>query len=60
MKLKNKKHQKEIQEKRFRELELGEDINSTLYIDSRERYDYLNSVYNEKTKAYKQNNDGTF
>lgn len=27
--------------------ELGKDINSQLYIDSRERYDYLNFVYSE-------------
>ena len=55
-----KKSQKEIQEARLKDLELGEDISSILYIDSRERYDYLNSVYEEKTKAFKQNQDRTF
>ena len=60
MKNKNKRYQKEIQEQRFKELELGEDISSILYIDSRERYDYLNSVYEGKTNAVKQNNDRTF
>ena len=27
------------------QMEFGEDIDSPLYIDSRERYDYLNSQY---------------
>lgn len=56
----NKKTKKEIQQQRFKDLELGEDINSILYIDSRERYDYLNSIYEEKTKSFKRNQDRTF
>ena len=29
---------------------LGDDIHSQLYVDSRERYDYLNYVYEEKNR----------
>ena len=34
--------------------ELGKDISSQLYIDSRERYDYLNFVYSEMNNVNKQ------
>ncbi|MBR2891662.1 MAG: hypothetical protein IKC22_04715 [Bacilli bacterium] len=56
---KDKKRLKE-QEQRFKKLDLGNDIHSNLYIDSRERYDFLNSQYMEKTNSVKRNNDRTF
>ncbi len=57
--MKEKRFSKE-QQVHFKELELGQDIESGLYIDSRERYDYLNQVYETKKNAYKKNKHKTF
>lgn len=37
--------------------ELGKDIGSQLYIDSRERYDYLNFIYSEMNNVNKPNEE---